>query len=52
MTLGMMATDVEQGIDFQAMREYSLRRVREQMDRYDLAALLWMEGKHPLHHEH
>ena len=40
MTLGMMATDVEQRIDFQAMREYWLRRAREQMQRYDLGALL------------
>ena len=40
MTLGMMATDVEQRIDFQAMREYRLRRAREQMQRYDLGALL------------
>jgi Xaa-Pro dipeptidase len=40
MTLGMMATDVEQRIDFQAMREYRLRRAREQMQKYDLGALL------------
>ena len=40
MTLGMMATDVEQRIDFDAMRRYRLARVREQMEKYDLGALL------------
>ena len=40
MTLGMMATDVEQRIDFAAMRDYRLQRAREQMERYDLGALL------------
>jgi len=40
MTLGMMATDVEQRIDFDAMRAYRLQRAREQMEKYDLGALL------------
>jgi Xaa-Pro aminopeptidase len=40
MTLGTMATDVEQRIDFDAMRKYRLQRAREQMDKYDLGALL------------
>jgi Xaa-Pro dipeptidase len=40
MTLGMMATDVEKRIDFAVMREYKLRRAQEQMERYDLGALL------------
>lgn len=43
MTLGMMATDVEQRIDFDAMREYRLQRAREQMEKYDLGALLCMD---------
>jgi Xaa-Pro aminopeptidase len=40
MTLGTMATDVEQRIDFNALREYRLARAREQMEKYDLGALL------------
>jgi len=40
MTLGMMATDVEQRIDFDAMRKYRLERARAQMEKYDLGALL------------
>ncbi len=40
MTLGMMATDVEQRIDFDAMRKYRLARARQQMEKYDLGALL------------
>ncbi len=40
MTLGMMATDVEQRIDFDAMRQYRLQRAREQIEKYDLGALL------------
>lgn len=43
MTLGMMATDVEQRIDFNAMRKYRLQRAREQMEKYDLGALLCMD---------
>ncbi len=43
MTLGMMATDVEQRIDFDAMRKYRLRRAREQMEKYDLGALLCLD---------
>ncbi len=43
MTLGMMATDVEQRIDFDAMRKYRLQRAREQMEKYDLGALLCMD---------
>ena len=40
MTLGMMASDVEQRVDFDALRAYRLRRAREQMEKYDLGALL------------
>jgi Xaa-Pro aminopeptidase len=40
MTLGTMGTDVEQRIDFDTMRKYRLQRAREQMDKYDLGALL------------
>ncbi len=40
MTLGMMASDVEQRVDFDAMRKYRLARAREQMEKYDLGALL------------
>jgi len=40
MTLGMMASDVEQRIDFEALRAYRLSRAREQMEKYDLGALL------------
>jgi Xaa-Pro aminopeptidase len=40
MTLGTMATDVEQRIDFDALRKYRLQRAREQMEKYDLGALL------------
>jgi Xaa-Pro dipeptidase len=36
----MMATDVEQRIDFDAMRKYRLARARQQMEKYDLGALL------------
>lgn len=43
MTLGTMATDVERRIDFDAMRAYKLRRTREQMEKYDLGALLCMD---------
>lgn len=43
MTLGMMATDVEQRIDFDAMRKYRLQRAREQMEKYDLGALLCLD---------
>ncbi len=40
MTLGTMATDVELRVDFDAMRKYRLARAREQMEKYDLGALL------------
>jgi Xaa-Pro aminopeptidase len=40
MTLGTMATDVEQRINFDAMRKYRLQRAREQMEKYDMGALL------------
>jgi len=43
MTLGMMAIDVEQRIDFDAMRKYRLQRAREQMEKYDLGALLCLD---------
>jgi Xaa-Pro dipeptidase len=35
-----MATDVEQRIDFDAMRQYRLQRAQEQMEKHDLGALL------------
>jgi len=44
MTLGTMATDVEQRIDFDAMRRYRLARAREQMEKYDLGALLCFDN--------
>ncbi len=44
MTLGMMATDVEQRIDFDAMRRYRLQRAREQMEKYDLGALVCFDN--------
>jgi Xaa-Pro dipeptidase len=40
MTLGMMASDVEERVDFDALRAYRLQRTREQMEKYDLGALL------------
>jgi Xaa-Pro dipeptidase len=40
MTLGMMQTDVEQRIDFGAMRAYKFKRVQEQLDKYDMGAVL------------
>lgn len=43
MTLGTMATDVEQRLDFNALREYKLRRVREQLEAYDIGALLSLD---------
>ena len=39
MTLGPMATDVEQRIDFDALRAYKLQRVRDQLEEKDLGAL-------------
>jgi len=44
MTLGTMATDVEQRIDFDSMRKYRLARAREQMEKYDLGALLCFDN--------
>ncbi len=44
MTLGTMATDVEQRIDFDALRRYRLARAREQMEQYDLGALLCFDN--------
>ena len=44
MTLGTMATDVEQRIDFDAMRAYRLQRAREQMEKYDLGALVCFDN--------
>jgi len=40
MTLGIMASDVEQRIDFDSMRKYKLKRAQEQMEKYDLGALV------------
>lgn len=44
MTLGTMATDVELRIDFDAMRKYRLQRTREQMEKYDLGALVCFDS--------
>ena len=43
MTLGLMATDVEQRIDFDALRAYKLQRVRDQLEEKDLGALLCLD---------
>jgi len=43
MTLGMMATDVEQRIDFPAMRAYKLARVHKQIEKQNLGALLLLD---------
>ena len=43
MTLGPMATDVEQRIDFDALRSYKLQRVRDQLEEKDLGALLCLD---------
>jgi Xaa-Pro dipeptidase len=40
MTLGTMATDVEQRIDFDALRAYRLGRAREQLKKHDFGAYL------------
>ncbi len=40
MTYGMMATDVEQRIDFDAMRKYKLRRVQQQLAEKNLGGVL------------
>jgi len=44
MTLGTMATDVEMRIDFDSMRKYRLQRAREQMEKYDLGALVCFDN--------
>jgi Xaa-Pro aminopeptidase len=44
MTLGMMATDVEQRINFDAMRKYRLQRARDQMEKHDLGALVCFDN--------
>jgi len=43
MTLGTMATAVEQRIDFDALRTYKLQRVRDQLEEKDLGALLCLD---------
>jgi len=43
MTLGIMATDVERRIDFDALRAYKLERVRDQLEEKDLGALLCLD---------
>ena len=43
MTLGIMATDVEQRIDFDALRAYKLQRVRDQLEEKGLGALLCLD---------
>ncbi len=40
MTLGTMATDVEQRIDFDALRRYRLGRAREQLQKHDWGSFL------------
>jgi Xaa-Pro aminopeptidase len=40
MTLGMMATDAEQRIDFETMRSYKLKRIQSQLAEKDLGAML------------
>jgi len=40
MTLGMMMSDVEQRIDFDALRKYKLKRAQDQLEKYDLGALV------------
>ena len=44
MTLGTMATDVEQRIDFDAMRKYRLQRARDMMEKFDLGALVCFDN--------
>lgn len=40
MTYGMMATDVEQRIDFDAMRKYKYERIQAQLEEKDLGAIV------------
>lgn len=40
MTLGVMATDVEQRIDFDAMRKYKFERIQAQLEDKDLGAIV------------
>ncbi|MFH0725585.1 MAG: Xaa-Pro peptidase family protein [Pseudomonadota bacterium] len=40
MTLGLMASDVEQRIDFEAMRTYKLERVKKQLEEKNLGAIV------------
>ena len=40
MTYGMMATDVEQRIDFDAMRKYKFERIQAQLEKKDLGAIV------------
>jgi Xaa-Pro aminopeptidase len=44
MTLGTTATDVEQRIDFDALRAYKLQRVRDQLEEKELGAGCQPEG--------
>lgn len=43
MTLGTMATDVEQRIDFDALRRYRLGRAREQLDKHGYGSFLCLD---------
>jgi len=43
MTLGMMASDVEQRIDFEVMRQYKLDRIQVQLEEKDLGAVLLLD---------
>ena len=40
MTLGMMATDAERRIDFEAMRRFKLQRLQKQLEAKDLGAII------------
>ncbi len=40
MTLGMMASDIEQRVDFNAMRKYKLGRVQQQLEEKGLGAII------------
>ena len=40
MTLGMMATDMEQRIDFEAMRRFKFERIQAQLEEKDLGGVI------------
>ena len=43
MTYGMMSTDVEQRIDFDALRKYKAQRVQAQLGKKDIGAVLCLD---------